>query len=56
MVKQVRKRVELTDFWKEQQQFDEEIGAWEKYCDIFHATHGRMPVLYDLYCGEGPSR
>eukprot|EP00965_Chrysotila_dentata_P197168 6178026-Pleurochrysis_carterae.AAC.1 len=26
---------------------------WERYVCVFRATHGRAPVMYDLFCGEG---
>ena len=53
LVAEVGKRVTMQDFWKEQQDFNAEIKDWQKYVEIFEATHGRAPVVYDLYCGEG---
>jgi len=53
LVSELGKKVADSDFWKEQREFDAELHAWKQYLDIFHATHGRLPVVYDLYCGEG---
>ena len=53
IAQEVRKAVENTDYWKEQQAFDAELADWQRYVDIFISTHGRAPVVYDLYCGEG---
>ena len=50
---ELRRVVENTSFWQEQKRFDAELSDWQQYVDIFHTTHGRMPVVYDLYCGEG---
>ena len=50
---ELRKVVESDSFWQEQKRFDAELSDWQLYVDIFHTTHGRMPVIYDLYCGEG---
>ena len=50
---EVKQEISETQFWKEQQAFASELQDWQKYVEIFHMTHGRAPVLYDLYCGEG---
>ena len=50
---ELRRVVENQSFWQEQKRFDAELSDWQLYVDIFHTTHGRMPVIYDLYCGEG---
>ncbi|MDC0525347.1 DDE-type integrase/transposase/recombinase [bacterium] len=49
----LREFVTQHHFWTEQAEFEEYASAWEDYVDIFTATHGRPPVLYDFYCGEG---
>eukprot|EP00965_Chrysotila_dentata_P093010 3071565-Pleurochrysis_carterae.AAC.2 len=30
----------------------EEMQHCERYVGAFHATHGRAPVMYDLFCGK----
>ena len=49
----LREMVTRQEFWAEQQTFEEYASGWEDYVEIFEATHGRAPVLYDFYCGEG---
>ena len=53
LVSELGKCVTIQELWKEQQEFDAEINNWQQYVDIFEATHGRAPIVYDLYCGEG---
>ena len=33
--------------------FEQIAEHWDQYVGAFTMTHGRAPVLYDLYCGEG---
>ena len=40
-------------FQKEQLEFESQMHTWERYVQTFSATVGRMPVVYDLFCGEG---
>ena len=40
-------------FFGEQEEYEEIQQGWDKYVQVFQRTHGRKPVLYDLYCGEG---
>ena len=53
MATEVGKAIAATPFWREQAAFDEELHDWDEYVNIFCATHGRMPVVYDFFCGEG---
>ena len=53
LVSELRKVVDNASFWQEQKAFDDEVNEWQRYVDIFHTTHGRMPVVFDMYCGEG---
>ena len=53
LVSEVKKCVTLQDFWREQRDFTRELDDWQQYVDIFHTTHGRLPIVFDLYCGEG---
>ena len=41
------------DFAKERDQAALHLSHWAQYAQIFRATYGRSPVLYDLYCGGG---
>ena len=41
------------DFDGERERAAEDLDHWDKYVQIFMATHGRPPVIYDLFCGEG---
>eukprot|EP00965_Chrysotila_dentata_P248345 6208278-Pleurochrysis_carterae.AAC.1 len=34
-------------------EFEEEMQHLERYVSAFRATHGRAPVMYDMFCGEG---
>ena len=49
----LREVVTDQDFWKEQDAFNSHVDQWVQYVDIFRATHGRDPILWDLCCGEG---
>ena len=40
-------------FQKERAEADRHLSHWAQYVQIFRATYGRAPVLYDLYCGGG---
>jgi len=53
LMNELHKTVKDGFFWREQRAFDAELDDWQLYADIFHSTHGRMPILFDLYCGEG---
>ena len=53
LTSELRRVVENESFWLEQKAFDSEVNEWQRYADIFHTTHGRMPVVFDMYCGEG---
>ena len=53
MAKEIPRALENTVFWEEQQAFDQELEDWALYVEIFSQTHGRAPILYDFFCGEG---
>ena len=53
LVSEVGQAVALTPQWREQQEFEQELMHWQAYFDVFQETHGRPPIVYDLYCGEG---
>ena len=46
-------KMQESAFHREQREFEKVQGHWEWYAEVFIATHGRLPVLYDFYCGEG---
>ena len=52
-IAELQHAVHETQFWREQENSEMLMQQWQHYVDIFIATHGRAPVLYDLYCGEG---
>eukprot|EP00965_Chrysotila_dentata_P149617 4940789-Pleurochrysis_carterae.AAC.1 len=29
------------------------MAHWERYVTAFRNVHGRSPVIYDFFCGEG---
>eukprot|EP00965_Chrysotila_dentata_P164431 5429159-Pleurochrysis_carterae.AAC.1 len=41
------------EFEEEGRIAEEEMQHWERYVRVFRTTHGRAPVMYDLFCGEG---
>ena len=47
------KHASQQQFWREQEEFEGYSAGWGQYSEIFAATHGRLPVVYDLFCGEG---
>ena len=53
MIAAVREAAQRTTFWKEQTHFEEIASSFDLYVSAFTATHGRPPVVYDLFCGEG---
>ena len=53
MVRQLKAEVTECKFYAEQKQFDKYMEVLESYVAVFRKTHGRAPVMYDLYCGEG---
>ena len=53
MIAALKEHVTRSNFWQEQEHFENHCSAMEKYVAVFTATYGREPVLYDLYCGEG---
>ena len=52
-VSSLRKHATQQQFWREQEDFEDYTSGWDQYSAAFAATHGRMPVIYDLFCGEG---
>eukprot|EP00965_Chrysotila_dentata_P134044 4432985-Pleurochrysis_carterae.AAC.1 len=41
------------EFAEEQRAAEEEMTHWERYVAAFRTLHGRPPIVYDLFCGEG---
>ena len=42
-----------SDFIAERRAAEDELNHWQQYVTAFRNTHGRTPVVYDLFCGEG---
>jgi hypothetical protein len=43
------------DFAAEEEAAEGLFNHWERYVDTFKQTYGRVPVVYDLFTGEGGS-